>query len=409
MKEFFEVVSLSEAKEHLAKFDVVGQESVPVTGAVGRVLGKQVVVDADLPPFRRSTMDGYAVQAASTYGSSESAPAMLPVVGSVTMGKSPEFSVGPGQVARIMTGGMLPKGTDSVVMVEHTEAIDERSIELYRSAAPGQNVIEPGEDFAAGQTVLSSGTRLGPSHVGTLAALGREQISVFRRPRVGIISTGDEIVPVAQKPGLGQVRDVNSHTLSALVIQAGAQAELLGLVGDDFDQLLAVSRSALETTDMVLLSGGSSVGNRDFTIDVLSSLPQAEILVHGIAVKPGKPTILARVGAKAFWGLPGHVTSAMVVFRTLVLDYLERISGVAPESPRQLPMPARLSRNVASVHGRAEYLRVQLEQREGRLWAVPVLGKSGLINTMVKADGLIEIPADTEGLDRDSPVWVIPI
>ena len=407
MREFFEVVTLAEAAAHDRRFALVGSEAVELGAARGRVLASDIVADGDLPGFVRSTMDGYAVVAASTFGAAESQPALLEVVGSVEMGTAASVAVGPGQAARILTGGMLAPGSDAVVMVEHTEVIDDTTIEVVRAVAPTQNVIAADDDVARGETVLVAGTRLRAQEVGVLAALGHSRVQVYRQPRVAIISTGDEVVSVDVVPGPGQIRDVNSHTLAALVAEAGGVALPLGIIGDDFDQLLSCCQRALADSDMVLLSGGSSVGARDLTIDVLAALAGAEVLVHGVAIRPGKPTILADVGGKALWGLPGHVASAMVVFRVLVRGFIERIAGLAPTPPRRTR--ARLSRNLASVHGRRDHVRVALEERAGELWAVPVLGKSGLIRTMVKADGLVEIATDSEGLDEGSEVWVYPV
>ena len=404
MKEFFKVVDLEEARALAGEFAVVAAERVPLSGANGRVLAADFVASIDLPGFRRSTMDGYAVCARSTFGASESGPALLTIVGSVEMGAAAEVSVSPGQAARILTGGMVPPGADAVVMVEHTEPIDEMTIEVTRAVAPQQNLIEPADDVAKGDTLLTRGVRLRPQELGLLAALGALDVEVFQRPVVAIISTGDEVVPVSESPAPGQIRDVNSTTLSAMVERAGCVPRRLGIIGDDFDALHSTCRAALAEADTVLLSGGSSVGSRDLTLEVLKTLPDSRVLLHGVAIKPGKPTILADVGGKAFWGLPGHVASAMVVFHVLVRRHLVHIAGARPGP--ELRVPARLSRNVASVHGRRDYLRVRLEEHGGRLLAIPVLGKSGLIRTMVAADGLVEIGRDIEGLDEGAEVLV---
>jgi molybdopterin molybdotransferase len=406
MKEFFKVVDLEEARARAEGFELVGTEGVPLSVANGRVLAGDLVAEADLPGFRRSTMDGYAVSASSTFGASDSAPALLSVVGGVEMGARAGVRVNPGEAARILTGGMVPPGADAVVMVEHTERIDEDTVEVTRAVAPQQNVILPAEDVARGDTLLVRGTRLRPPEIGLLAALGASEVEVFSRPVVAILSTGDEVVPVDARPGPGQVRDVNSYTLGSMIERAGGSPRPLGIVRDEFDALLAASRGALAGADTVLLSGGSSVGTRDLTLEVLTALSDSRIRLHGVAIKPGKPTILADVGGKAFWGLPGHVASAMVVFQVLVRHQVEHIGGARQE--RELRVPARLSRNVASVHGRRDFLRVRLEDREGRLWAIPVLGKSGLIRTMVEADGLVEIGRDVEGLEQGAEVLVAP-
>lgn len=406
MGEFFEVVSLDEARALVDRFAVTDTEQVPLGDARGRVLAGDLLAAADLPGFARSTMDGYAVRAASTYGASDSAPALVKLVGAVEMGVAAQAHVGRGEVASILTGGMLPPGADAVVMVEHTEALDEETVEVTRAVAPGQNVIAADEDVAAGAVALEAGARLRAPEVGLLAALGHTEVRVHRRPRVAILSTGDEVVPAGQEPGPGEIRDVNSWTLGAQVEAAGAVPLRLGIVRDDFDSLLAACRAALEQADIVLLSGGSSVGTRDHTLDVLSALPSSEVLVHGVAIKPGKPTILAQVGDKPFWGLPGHVGSAMVVFDVLVRRFVERAAGLAGDDREVALTSARLSRNCPSQHGRAEFVPVRLEQREGETWAVPVLGRSGLVRPLVQAAGLVEIARDTEGLDAGSVVQV---
>jgi len=377
--------------------------------STGRILSKDIHANVDLPNFMRSTMDGYAVRASSTFGASEANPAYLSVIGSVIMGESPPFTIEPGQAAEISTGGMLPDGADSAVMIEHTEAVDHINIEVYRSVAPGQNILEKGEDIAKNTVLVSGGKRLRAQETGLLAAFGQKKIMVYKKPVIGIISTGDEIVPVDETPGPGQIRDINMYTLSGLVKNAGADPVTFGIVRDDFDDLLEKCTMALDKSDMVLISGGSSVGTRDFTIEVLTALPHAQILVHGISISPGKPTILARTHHQAIWGLPGQVVSAMVVFEVVVKPFIEQISGLSLKYKKDFKLPARLSRNISSSQGRADYIRVRLTQKNGVLWAEPILGKSGLINTMVKADGLIEIGVNTEGLDKGAEVEVIPI
>ncbi|MCU0691690.1 MAG: molybdopterin molybdotransferase MoeA, partial [Polyangiaceae bacterium] len=398
MKEFFQVVDLEAAEALSREFAVVGEEQIPLAAGNGRVLAADFVASSNLPGFRRSTMDGYAVCAVSTFGASDAAPALLTIVGSVQMGAAAGVHVGPGQAVRILTGGMLPSGADAVVMIEHTEPIDDATIEVTRAVAPRQNVIEPDDDARRGEVLLARGTRLRPQELGLLAALGCSAVHVFARPVVAILSTGDEVVPVESTPAPGQIRDVNSYTLAAMVERAGAIARQLGIVADDFDALLTACKSALNDADSVLLSGGSSVGSRDLTLAVLEALPGSRVCLHGIAIKPGKPTILANVGGKSFWGLPGHAASAMVVFHVLVRHHLEHLGGARPHT--DLPVSARLRRNVASVHGRRDYVRVRLEQQDGEMWAVPVLGKSGLLRPMVQADGIVEIGRDVEGLEQ---------
>jgi molybdopterin molybdotransferase len=371
-------------------------EKVPLLETVGRILAEDIVADVDLPDFPRAIVDGYAVQGASTFGASDANPAYLTVTATVAMGESPALSIGPGQAVRIATGGMLPQGSDSVVMVEHTEAIDDATIEVYRSVAPGQNMIAIGEDIKKESGVLMHGQTIRPQETGLLAALGKQNVTVYRKPVIGIISTGDEIVPINDAPGLGQIRDINTYTLTGLIQEAGATAVSFGIVPDNFEMLFEKCEQALERCDMTLISGGSSVGTRDFTVEVLSAFKEAQILVHGISISPGKPTILAQVQNKAFWGMPGHVVSAMIVFSRVVKPFIEHFGGGSHTAEKEIRLNARLSRNVAS-------------QKNGELWAEPVLGKSGLISTMVKADGLVEIDINTEGLEKGAKVEVIPL
>ena len=404
MKPFFKVTELTAVLALADALQPVGTQPCPLDQSLGRVLAEPIVVDADVPPFARATMDGYAVAAAGTFGATEANPAYLNVIGKVEMGQVPTQAVAPGQAVRIATGGMLPPGADAVAMVEHTSALDETTIEVYRSVAPGQHVIAAGEDLARGETVLSAGHRLRPQDAGLLAALGRTEIFVFVRPTVGIVSTGDEIVAVDRQPAPGQIRDMNTHTLSGLVRQAGAQPRAYGIVSDEPRRLKTVCRQAVAETDMLLVSGGSSVGMRDYTVEAFTSLDDTRIQVHGITISPGKPTILAFSGPKPVWGLPGHVTSAMVVFSAVVRPFLDRLGGAAATGRRQIP--ARITRNIESAPGRVDFVRVRLIQRQGEAWAEPVLGKSGLIRTMVQADGLIAIDTNTEGIEQGDPVAV---
>jgi molybdopterin molybdotransferase len=409
-KEFFKVATLESVLKMIGTFPSVGEEIQPLNSAVGRILAQDVISDVDLPEFNRATMDGYALQARSTFGASEAMPALVHAVGSVGMGEIPTVAVGSGEAVRIATGGMVPQGADAVVMVEHTQDLDAETVEVYKSAAPLQHVMEVGEDFRRGQKVLSKGQRIRPQEMGVLAALGRTHVPVHREPVVAIVSSGDEIVPIEQKPGLSQLRDVNAYSLTGLVRMSGGRPVYLGIAKDNLEELKRLCEEGLAQADMVLISGGSSVGSRDFTLDVVRALPDSEILVHGVSVSPGKPTILARSGGRPIWGLPGQVTSAMVVFHVMVRPALERIGGLLHGSQRESHViPATLSRNLASAQGRDDFVRITLTRRQGGYYADPVLGKSGLIHTMVKADGLIRIPRDSEGLEEGASVEVMLI
>jgi molybdopterin molybdotransferase len=408
MKRFFKVKTVAEVLDLIGRFERLADEEVTLTAARGRVLAAPVRAGENVPSFDRVTMDGYAVRAQDTFGATESLPGLFSLVGEVAMGERPQGHIGPGQTMRIWTGGMLPEGADAVVMVEYARVVDQNTVELARAVAPYDHVIRPGEDVKEGEVLLKQGARLRPQDVGLLAALGMGRVVVTRVPRVAVISTGDEVVPIEDRPAPGQVRDINTYSLGALIESAHALPLHLGLVRDDPGELRAVVAKGLAQADTVILSGGSSVGVRDYTVEVFSSLPDSEILVHGVSVSPGKPTILARAGKKSLWGLPGHAVSAMIIFDLFLRPFIKRLCGeeTGGERPGRF-VEAVLVRNVASVHGREDYVRVRLERTgDGGLMAHPVLGKSGLISTMVKADGLIRIGLNSEGLVRGSRVRV---
>jgi molybdopterin molybdotransferase len=404
--QFFEVKTREEVWGGYRHFGRLGVEEVPLGQAGNLVLAAPVVAAEDLPGFVRTTVDGYAVRARDTFGASESQPALLTVVGDVGMGEVPSFEIGPGETARIPTGGMLPRGADSVVMVEYSEELDRRSVAVSRVVTPLENVIRPGDDVRAGSEVLPAGRRLRAQEVGLLAGLGLVTVKVYRRPKVAIISSGDEIIPADRTPKPGQLRDINSHSLAAMVRKCGGEPRHLGIVPDDFEPLRATCRRALEEADMCLISGGSSVGARDLTLEVLGSFAESEVLVRGVAISPGKPTILVCVGDRAFWGLPGHVASAMVVFQVLVRPFIDHLRGVPSSLGEGWPLRARLSRNVASRQGREDFIRVRLQNDGNGLVAEPIFGESGLISTLVQADGLVRIDRHAEGLYRGEQVEV---
>jgi molybdopterin molybdotransferase len=411
MTGFFNVLSVEAFTELLRAFSPLGPETVDLHRADGRVLAADVIAPEDLPLTDRAGMDGYAVRAADLFGTTETNPAYLECDGRVDIEHPATFAVAPGRCAAIVTGGVMPEGTDAVIMVEHTQDLGAGTIEMRRAVAPGENMMLRGEDAVAGAPALTAGTRLRPQEVGMLAAVGATAVRVHRAPRVVIISTGDELVAPDATPRPGQVRDVNSHTLAALVRRAGCAARCLGIVPDELDALEAALREGLRDADVVLLSGGSSVGVRDLTVAALSRIEGAELLAHGVAISPGKPTILARVredgGCRAVWGLPGQVTSAQVVMFVLGVPFLRHLSGRADAFDRSL-WPARrvrLARNVASRQGREDWVRVRIMPADptgpgdgGPPLAVPLLGKSGLLRTLTGADAVVRIPARAEGL-----------
>ena len=409
MKEFFKVTELDQVLSYVDMFDPVGVEEVSIFDTPGRILAENVKSGENIPNFDRSTMDGFAIRASSSFGASEAAPAYLEIKGNIGMGEIPEFSIGHGEAARIATGGMLPSGADAVIMVEHADYLDDLTIEVYKSVAPGQHVILKGEDIEEFREILFSGQKIRPQETGLLAAFGRQKIKVFKKPLVAVISTGDEIVAINETPGLGKIRDINTYTLCGQVLQAGGIPKPYGIVKDNYRSLYDVCKEALHETDMVLVSGGSSVGARDYTIEVMSNLQDSEILVHGITISPGKPTILAKTAGKPFWGLPGHVVSAMVVFESVTRHFLDKIAGLSSTYNQRFYHKARITRNIVSAQGRVEYIRVRLKEEKGVLWAEPILGKSGLIRTMIEADGLVAVDMNTEGLEKGEEVRVFPL
>jgi len=399
MAEFFNVLAPDSALQTLIERmpRYLEAEMVPTSQALGRITAEPIVALESLPAFVRSTMDGYAVRASDTFGASESLPAYLDVAGEVPMGQASAITLAAGQAAIAYTGGMLADGADAVVMVENTQQIDATSIEVFRPVAPGENVVQIGEDVRCGEPILSEGSLIRPQDIGGLLALGMTQVRVRRSPLVAIVSTGDEIVAPEAAPGPGQIRDINTYTIAALVQQAGGIPVPLGLIPDDYEAQRQAAVDGLSQADMLVSSAGSSVSSRDMTVDVLDSLGSPGVLVHGIAHRPGKPTIIALVDGKPAFGLPGNPVSAMIVFRLLVRPTLYALAGCL--QPPQAPMVrARLTRNIASITGREDHVQVRLFEAEGGLQAEPIFGKSNLIYTLIRAAGIVVVPLDQSGL-----------
>ena len=381
-----------------------------LAAACGRVLAAPIAAPEEVPGFLRATMDGYAVRARDTFGASVGAPQYLDLKGEVPMGVAPSRGVGAGETLRVATGAMLPEGADAVVMIEYTAEHPDGTLEVRRAVAPGENVLTPGEDVARGEVLFPAGRRLRPQEIGLMAALGITQVKVYQKPRVAIISSGDEIVPLDEKPRPGQVRDSNAYLAAAQVAEWGGLPLRHGIIPDDFTALRKTLAAALDAADLILVSGGSSVGVRDLTLTAIQDLPGAEILVHGVALRPGKPTILAALGKtspKPLLGLPGHPASAAVVMEVLGRPLLLRLAGLTDPAPWGGAVTALLSRNLAGATGREDYVRVRLRREGTTLWADPVLGPSGLLSPLVKSDGLVMIPLGVEGLFKGETVMVL--
>ena len=380
---------------------VAATELVSLTGAMGRVLAEDIAATEYVPDFDRSTVDGFAVRARDTFGCSDAIPAILPLQGEVFMGEGAEFELNPEECVAVPTGGALPKGADSVVMVEYTEDYGDGTIGISKSAAPGQNMIFRGDDVFPGKVILKKGRVLSCQDIGALAAIGRVEVPVVKKLTVGVISTGDELVPPEVAPGPGQVRDVNSPMLEAMLGAFGVQVINYGIVIDNEALLTEKVTKAAAECDAVLLSGGSSVGVKDAACRIIESM--GSLLLHGIAIKPGKPTIIGKAGVKPLVGLPGHPVAAYFVTKLFILPLLGRLMGRVQES---YTTTAKITESVSANHGRAQYHCCRLERRDGQLYAYPIRGKSGLITTLAGADGYFCIDRDCEGLPRDAEIQV---
>jgi molybdopterin molybdotransferase len=407
MPEFFNVLPPDEA---LAKFLAhlppnPQPESLALSAALNRVTLRPITAPASVPAFPRSTMDGYAVRAADTFGASATLPMYLALTGEVVMGRAPAFALRPGQAALVHTGGMLPEGADAVVMLEVTQASREGEIEVLKAAAPGENILRVGDDIAAGAELLPAGHLLRAQDLGGLAALGLTEITVARRPRVALLATGDEVVPPQVAPAPGQVRDVNSYSVAGQIERAGGLPLRAGIAPDDYAVLKSRAQAALAEAEMLVLSAGSSVSVRDMTATVVNELGAPGLLVHGVALKPGKPAILAVADGRPVIGLPGNPVSAMVVADLFVTPTVYHLLGCANPPLRQ-SIRARITHNLASQAGRVDYTPTRLVTRNGELWAEPIFGKSNQIFTLVFADGMVVTPRDSNGLQAGDVVEV---
>ena len=372
-------------------------EPVGLARALGRFLGADIVAQEDVPAFDRSTVDGFAVRSADLRGCSDSIPAILQKVGDSVMGRSYEIPLAPDTCVYVPTGGAIPPNADAMVMLEFTENLGGDQFAFYRPVAPGANLILRGEDLQQGEAILKSGKKLGVADIGTLAALGKTEVPVFSRPVVGIISTGDELVPPGKSLQPGQIRDVNSDMLKAAVEQHNGIAINKGIVKDNYEALREACKELISDVDVLLVSGGTSVGEKDNMPRIMAEL--GEMFIHGLAVKPGKPTIIGEIEGKAVFGLPGNPVAAFFIFDSLVKPLLLAMQGGKAQIEQ---VEARLTRAVSSNHGREEFILVRLEGSE----AEPVPSKSGLISTVSRANAYFIIPRDQEGLPKGALVQV---
>ncbi len=408
MPEFLSLVTPGEALEIL--FNVlnpeVKSEIVQTERALGRVTTEDILSPQDLPDFKRSTVDGYAVLAKDTHGAGETLPAYLMIKDEVPMGDEPDFSLASQECALIHTGGMLPRDADAVVMVEDTQILESGEIEVFRAVAKGENVIEVGEDISTGEIVIPKGTRLRPAEIGGLMALGFTSVSTAIPPVIGILSSGDEIVSPSQKTKPGEVRDINSYTLAALIEDLGGEVVHYGIIADSRDEMLKALEKAQQECDHLIVTAGSSASTRDLTAEIMNTLGDPGVLVHGISIKPGKPTIFAVYGEKVMIGLPGNPVSALVIAIVLVSPIIEAYLGIRGSRPKPA-LSAELTVNISSQTGREDWIPVRvIRTPEGGFHAEPVFGRSNLIFILARSDGLIRIPASATGLEAGTLVTV---
>ncbi len=383
-------------------------EEINTVDSLNRISAKDIFAEEPLPAFPRSTVDGYAVRAKDTFGASEAIPAYLALIGEIAMGQAAALTLKERSLCLVHTGGMLPEGADAVVMLENTQKVSNKEIEINHPVADGDNIIRVGEDVHVGDLVIEKGTCMRPVEIGGLLALGEAQISVFKKPTVGVVSTGDEIIPPIQKPISGQVRDINSQMLASLIKLHGGEPVLFGLVRDNIDEMEATLESAFKTCDALIVTAGSSVSIRDLTSTVIQKLGKPGILVHGINIKPGKPTILAVCDGKPVFGLPGNPISAYVIARFFVMPIIEYLAGLQKQKPEGT-ITATLNANLVSQAGRTDYVPVKITQTSNGFTATPIYFKSNLIFNLAHADGLAFIPADANGLAAGDEVIVYPL
>ncbi|HYE81771.1 MAG TPA: gephyrin-like molybdotransferase Glp [Clostridia bacterium] len=401
-----EVDTVQEVKQKMEKYygDIVaGYEEVEIIKALSRTAFEDVFSQVNIPDFNRSTVDGYAVVTKDTYGAGESMPAFLNITGKVEMGKATALKVSSGSCVYVPTGGMIPEGADGMLMIEYVEPVDEGMLAAHSPVAPGENIIFTGDDVKLGEKVISRGRVIRSRDIGVLCAAGISHVKVSKKPRVAVVSTGDEIVDPFGQISPGQVRDINTYTLSAMVQELGGEVTGSIVVRDDYELIRSTVDELSKSNDIVVISGGSSVGAKDNTEKVIDSFGEPGVFVHGVAVKPGKPTILGRVGNAAVFGLPGHPVSAVVIFKLFVEELIGRLLG---KNDERLFINALCSSNLHSSPGKETYQMVELEEGENSITAKPIHAKSAAISQLSKAHGVIRIPVNKEGIKKGEAVKV---
>lgn len=388
------------------------KETIKFQNSINRILAENIQSNENLPAFDRSTVDGYAVKSQDIQGVSQSLPAYLDLIGIVKMGEKTELEIQSGQAAYIPTGGMMPKGADCVVMIEQTENISDDMVEIYKTAGVGENIIKKGEEIKSGEVILNQGHRIKPRDMGVFAGLGITEFEVYKKPRVAIISTGDELIAPDKEMKFGEIRDINTYTITHLLKESGAQVTQAGIVEDTFEKIKGAIQKYLDF-DLILVSGGSSAGLKDVTVDIINELGDPGVLVHGLKVKPGKPTILGKVNNTPIMGLPGHPGSAWMITNKFVLPLVKLLRGeykadkiLEDIAKNQITQTAILNRNLSSDKGREEMIPVKLINDKEQITAEPLLGKSSFMRVFIKADGYLVIEAPQEGLEKGKSIDV---
>lgn len=398
--DFFNVVSVEEGrsmmletfKEYNAEI-----ETISILDATDRVLAEDIVACDTVPEFNRSTVDGYAVKSTDTHGASESIPSFLKLIGEVKMGEEAEGILSSGEAIYVPTGGMVPDGADAVIMIENAEKLDDSTLMVYKPLSFGENIILKGDDIKEGEKVIGKGKKLNPQDIGVLAALGISKVKAYRKPRFFIISTGDEIIDIDEKLSIGKVRDINSYALYSLITKVGGEITGRSIVKDDFELLRVCVEKALPISDIIILSGGSSVGTRDFTSKVINSFNGKGVFIHGVSIKPGKPTIIGEGEGKVIVGLPGHPVSSIIVFKVFIEYFIKHIMNIKGNINKTT---AILDFNFPSSPGKETYQMVNIIEREGRTYAIPSFGKSGMITLLSESDGYIILKPHEEGVSK---------
>ncbi len=399
-------------KEHI-NLKELEKEEVYFENSINRVLAEDIKALENLPSFPRSTVDGYAARSKDLQGVSESLPAYLDLIGEVEMGEETKLTIKEGEAVYIPTGGMLPEGADCVVMVEHTEKISNTLIECYSSAGVGENIIKKGEEIEKGEMIFKKSKRVKPRDLGAMAGLGITEVLVYKKPKIAIISTGDELISPEKDLQFGQIRDINTYTISSLLKKAGVDVIKAGIIEDTYQNLKQSIEKYLKA-DLILVSGGSSAGIKDITVDVINELGQPGVLIHGLKVKPGKPTILGQINQTPIMGLPGHPGSAWMITNKFVKPLVKAICGeydveiIESEIEKDLTsQSAVLNRNLSSDRGRNEAVPVKILQKKDKVYADPILGKSSFMRIFIESDGYIEIESESEGLKKGTNVDII--